>query len=183
MSLIHAGATPDVLARAAKIRLVISDVDGVLTDGHIYMGGSGEAFKAFNILDGFGIKALMDAGIQFAVITGRESSIVSKRMQELGVRYVFQGQSDKLSAFNSLRTQLRLADEQIAHLGDDLPDLPLLRKVGLAIAVANAYPTLKDVAHYTTRLAGGHGALREVSDLILTANGQLDALLAKYRDA
>lgn len=183
MSLIHAGASPDVLARAAKIRLVISDVDGVLTDGHIYMGGSGEAFKAFNILDGFGIKALMDAGIQFAVITGRESNIVTKRMQELGVRYVFQGQSNKLSAFNSLRTQLRLADEQIAHVGDDLPDLPLLRKVGLAVAVANAYPTLKELAHYTTRLAGGQGAVREVSDLILTANGQLDSLLAKYRDA
>lgn len=174
---------PALLERAGKIKLLISDVDGVLTDGHIYMAGTGEAFKAFNILDGFGIKAVQEAGIQVAVITGRESAIVQKRMAELGVRYVFQGQSDKLSAFNTLRTQLRLADEQIAHIGDDLPDLALLRRVGLGVAVANAYPTLKQHAHYVTRHAGGQGAVREVCDLLLSGHGVLDKLLERYGHA
>lgn len=176
-------ASPEVLARARKIKLLISDVDGVLTDGHIYMGAQGEAFKAFNILDGFGIKALQDAGITFAVITGRESAIVTQRMRELSVRYVFQGQGNKMSAFNTLRTQLRLSDEQIAHVGDDLPDLPLIRRAGLGVAVANAYPTLKQHAHYITRAFGGQGAMREISDLILTGHGLLDGVIGRYRDA
>lgn len=176
-------ASPEVLARARKIKLLISDVDGVLTDGHIYMGAQGESFKAFNILDGFGIKALQDAGITFAVITGRESAIVAQRMRELSVRYVFQGQSDKVAAFNTLRTQLRLSEDQIAHIGDDLPDLPLIRRVGLGVAVANAYPALKEQAHYVTRQAGGQAAVREVSDLILSGHGVLDAVLGRYRNA
>lgn len=176
-------AAPEVLERARRVKLLISDVDGVLTDGHIYMAGNGEAFKAFNILDGFGIKALAEAGIAFAVITGRQSDIVTQRMRELGVRYVFQGQGDKLSAFASLKTQLRLTDEHIAHVGDDLPDLPLIRRVGLGVAVANAYPELKAHAHYVTRQAGGAGAIREVCDLLLAGHGQLDALLDRYRHA
>jgi len=173
----------ELLARAAHIKLLISDVDGVLTDGHIYMGGQGEAFKAFNILDGFGIKALQDAGIAFAVITGRQSDIVARRMQELGVRLVFQGQSDKTTAYSTLRTQLRLTDDQIAHIGDDLPDLPLIRRAGLGIAVANAYPYLQEHAQYVTRKPGGQGAVREVADLLLAGHGVLDGLLARYRDA
>lgn len=178
MSLV--GASPEVLARAAKIKLLISDVDGVLTDGHIYMGAQGEAFKAFNILDGFGIKALQDAGISFAVITGRQSEIVAVRMRELSVRYVFQGQGDKVAAFDTLRTQLRLAEDQIAHIGDDLPDLPLIRRVGLGVAVANAYPTLKEAAHYVTRAEGGRGAVREICDLILAGHGLLDGVVGRY---
>ncbi|MBI2381563.1 MAG: 3-deoxy-manno-octulosonate-8-phosphatase KdsC [Gammaproteobacteria bacterium] len=176
-------ASPELLARAGQIKLLVSDVDGVLTDGHIYMAGNGEAFKAFNIMDGFGIKALAEAGIAFAVITGRQSEIVAKRMQELGVRWVFQGQGDKLSAFATLKTQLRVGDEQIAHVGDDLPDLPLIRRVGLGVAVANAYPELKAHAHYVTRRAGGQGAVREVCDLLLAGHGQLDTLLNRYRHA
>jgi 3-deoxy-D-manno-octulosonate 8-phosphate phosphatase (KDO 8-P phosphatase) len=167
--------------RAGRIKLLISDVDGVLTDGHIYMAGNGEAFKAFNILDGFGIKALQDAGIAFAVITGRQSDIVAQRMRELAVRYVFQGQADKLAAYATLKTQLRLADEQIAHIGDDLPDLPLIRRVGLGVAVANAYPALKEHAHYVTTQRGGEGAVREVCDLILAGHGLLEPLLQRYR--
>lgn len=179
MSLVH--AAPEVLERAGRIKLLISDVDGVLTDGHVYMAGNGEAFKAFNILDGFGIKALADAGIAFAVITGRQSEIVARRMQELNVRYVFQGQADKIEAYATLKTQLRLADEQVAHIGDDLPDLPLIRRVGLGIAVANAYPVLKEAAHYVTEKSGGQGAVREVCDLLLAGHGQLEPLLQRYR--
>jgi 3-deoxy-D-manno-octulosonate 8-phosphate phosphatase (KDO 8-P phosphatase) len=163
----------DVKARARRVRLAIFDVDGVLTDGTIFMGARGEAFKAFNILDGHGLKMLRDAGIATAIISGRKHAAVDRRARELSIDHVIQGRSHKIPEFERLLKRLRLRDEECAYTGDDLPDLPVLRRAGLAVAVANAVEAVKAEAHYVTRLAGGRGAVREVCDLILGARGQL----------
>lgn len=169
------GPVSEVLfERAARIRLLVCDVDGVLSDGKIYLGNQGEELKTFHTKDGFGIKALLHAGIEVAVITGRSSRIVADRMQALGVRHVFQGQGDKLPAFESLLAQLQLAPEQAAYLGDDVIDLPVMHASGLGVAVADAHPLVKQQADLVTRTRGGEGAVREICDLLLQAAGQLE---------
>ena len=166
----------DVRARAAKIKLVIFDVDGVLTDGKLFFDEQGREYKGFHARDGLGIKLLRQSGVEVAIISGRSSVSVALRMACLGIRHVFQGQEDKVQAFERLCEELNLSAGQIAHVGDDLPDLPLLRRVGLGVAVADALPSILPFAHWRTERPGGAGAAREVCDLILDAQGLLDGL-------
>lgn len=159
--------------RFQAIQLVVCDVDGVFSDGRIYLGNQGEELKAFHTRDGFGVKALVNAGIAVAVITGRRSNIVEKRMQALGVAHIFQGQENKLECYQQLVTQLQLQPHQVAAIGDDIPDLDMLKNSGLAVAVQDAHPFVQQSADYVTAQRGGFGAVRELSDLILMAQGQL----------
>jgi 3-deoxy-D-manno-octulosonate 8-phosphate phosphatase (KDO 8-P phosphatase) len=162
----------DMKERAARVRLAVFDVDGVLTDGRLYYGAGGEELKVFHVHDGQGLKRLQAAGVTLAVISGRDSAAVTRRMQDLGVEHVFQGDEHKLPIFERLLKRLGLNEEQCACVGDDLPDLPLLQRVGFAVAVANAQAPIREAAHYVTSAHGGHGAAREVCDLILTAQGR-----------
>ncbi|QXP82725.1 HAD family hydrolase [Methylococcus sp. ANG] len=173
-------ASQDVLARAAAIRLAIFDVDGVLTDGTLFFDLQGSEYKAFHTRDGLGIKLLRESGVEVAVISGRKSEIVRRRMESLGVRYCFQGFDDKLEAFGRLRAELGLSDTQVAHVGDDLPDVPLFRRAGLAVATADAHPLAAEQAHWLTARTGGAGAAREVCDLIMHAQGTLDGAMARF---
>jgi 3-deoxy-D-manno-octulosonate 8-phosphate phosphatase (KDO 8-P phosphatase) len=164
-----------VVERARSIRLAIFDVDGVMTDGTLYIGAQGEAFKAFNILDGHGMKMLQASGVATAIISGRSSEAVARRATELSIAHVVQGSSDKVASFEALIASLDLTPEQCAFVGDDLPDLAVMRRCGLAVAVANAAEAVKSAAHYVTRASGGRGAVREVCELVLRAQGQLAA--------
>ena len=156
-------------AAAAAIELVILDVDGVLTDGRLYLGPEGEALKCFHVRDGHGIKRAQDSGIDFAVISGRKSQAVALRCRELGIQTVIQSCKDKLQAFDLLLEQLGIARAQCACIGDDEPDVPLMRAVGLSFAVADAHASARAAAHRVTKSAGGAGAVREVCDLLLAA--------------
>lgn len=158
----------------SQIKLLICDIDGVFSDGRIYMGNNGEELKAFHTRDGFGVKAIINAGIDVAVITGRKSEIVNNRMTALGVPYIFQGQDNKVIAYNQLLEQLNLAPAQVAYIGDDVIDLPVMNQVGLAVAVADAHPIVQQQAHYVTQIKGGFGAVRELCDLLLLVRGELD---------
>lgn len=166
--------------RASRIRLVIFDVDGVLTDGSLFLGDDGQEYKAFNSRDGHGMVLLQESGIRLAVITGRTSNVVQMRMESLGVSDIFQGYRHKLPAYEQLKQRHGLTDEQIAYVGDDVIDLPVMRRVGLAIAVADADPRVRDLAHWRTTAPGGRGAAREVCEFILDAQGRLEPLLASY---
>jgi 3-deoxy-D-manno-octulosonate 8-phosphate phosphatase (KDO 8-P phosphatase) len=157
---------------AAAIRLLVLDVDGVLTDGRLYFGPRGEALKAFHARDGFGIRQLIGAGVEVAVISGRRSAAVSARCRELGIARVLQGAGDKLAAFERLRKRARVAASACACVGDDVPDVPLFRVVGLAFAVADAHPEARRAAHHVTLLPGGRGAVREVCDRLLAAQAR-----------
>ncbi len=154
---------------AATIRLLLLDVDGVMTDGRLHFGPRGEALKIFHVRDGLGIQQVRKAGIEVAVISGRNSPMVTVRCRELGVRHVLQGETDKLAAFERLRMRLDLSPSACACVGDDAPDVPLMRKVGLAFAVADAHTAARNVAHVVTTLPGGQGAVREVCDYLLSA--------------
>jgi 3-deoxy-D-manno-octulosonate 8-phosphate phosphatase (KDO 8-P phosphatase) len=154
---------------AASVRLLVLDVDGVLTDGRLWFGPDGEALKVFHVRDGHGIKLLREAGVEVAVISGRRSRAVETRMRELGVSRVIQGADDKQSALDGLLASLGLAPAEAACLVDDLPDLPLLRTVGLPAAVADAHPAVLAEARHVTRLPGGQGAVREFCDWLLAA--------------
>jgi 3-deoxy-D-manno-octulosonate 8-phosphate phosphatase (KDO 8-P phosphatase) len=156
----------DVLA---GIRLIAFDVDGVFTDGRFYLSDDGVESKTFSTQDGFGIRCLIKAGIEVAVISGRKSGAVERRMAELGVPHVIQGCKDKVGAFESLASGLGIAAGECAYVGDDIPDLPLLNKVGFAVAVANAVEAVIEQCDYTTEAGGGFGAVREVCDLLLEA--------------
>jgi len=156
-------------ATLGRIDLVAFDVDGVFTDGRFYLSDDGTETKAFNTQDGFGIRRLLDAGVAIAVISGRASAAVERRMQELGVTRVVLACKDKVAAFDELVSELGVAVEHTAYVGDDGPDLPLLEAAGTSIAVANAHRSVLAVCDYTTRAAGGHGAVREVCDAILDA--------------
>lgn len=159
----------DIQERAARIRLVVFDVDGVFTDGRLYYGPGGEELKVFHVHDGQGVKRLLRQGVAVAVISGRDSAAVSRRMQDLGIAHVFQGDEDKLPIFEQLLKKLGVQPEEAACVGDDLPDLPLLKAAGLAVAVANALPAVRAQAHVVTQATGGLGAVREVCDLIMAA--------------
>ena len=157
---------------AAAIRLLVLDVDGVLTDGRLYFGPRGETLKAFDVRDGYGIRQLMAAGIAVAVISGRRSAAVSARCRELGIARVMQGASDKLAAFERLRERAQVAARDCACVGDDVPDVPLFGVVGLAFAVADAHPLARRAAHHVTQLPGVRGAVREVCDRLLAAKSR-----------
>jgi 3-deoxy-D-manno-octulosonate 8-phosphate phosphatase (KDO 8-P phosphatase) len=161
-----------LLKRAAAIRLLICDVDGVLTDGRIYFNDDGVESKAFFATDGVGLKLLQRAGIEIAWITGSRAPAVTHRARVLGVNHVIMGVFDKLPPWRELCAQLDIAPEACAYIGDDLPDLPLLNACGLAFTVPHAAEALKQAAHYVTQKPGGRGAVREVCDLILTAQGK-----------
>lgn len=170
----------DVMKKAAQVRLLALDVDGVLTDGRLYFAEDGQEFKTFDTQDGHGMKMLMNAGVTCAIITGRNTQLVARRARNLGVEHLMQGREDKLVALRELAAQLGLALEHIAYVGDDWPDLPAIRAAGLGVAVANAHAELRSHADYVTRLEGGRGAVREVCDLILRAQDRYDAALAPY---
>lgn len=170
----------DILAKAAQIQLVIFDVDGVLTDGRLYLGNDGNEFKAFHIRDGHGIKMLLESGVEVAIISGRHAASVERRMSALGIRYAYLGIDDKLAVFHSLLARLGLTAEQVAYVGDDLIDLPVMTQVGLAIAVQDADPFVKQHAHWQTPSPGGRGAARDVCELLLEACGRLADLRSRY---
>ncbi|MEP9207316.1 3-deoxy-manno-octulosonate-8-phosphatase KdsC [Enterobacter roggenkampii] len=163
-----------MMAKAENIHLLILDVDGVLSDGLIYMGNNGEELKAFNVRDGYGIRCALTSGIEVAIITGRNAKLVEDRCETLGITHLYQGQSDKMAAFNDLLGKLAIAPENVAYVGDDLIDWPVMAEVGLSIAVADAHPLLIPRADYVTHINGGRGAVREVCDLLLLAQGKLD---------
>lgn len=171
---------PEILARAKPIRLVIFDVDGVLTDGKLFFDEAGREYKSFHARDGHGIKMLRTTGVESAVISGRHAATVARRMENLGIELVFQGIEDKLGVFRSICRERTLAPEQVAYVGDDLLDLPVMRQVGLSIAVADANAEILPYAHWTTRWPGGAGAAREVCDLIMAAQGTLAGVVARY---
>lgn len=162
-----------VLVNAKKIKLLVCDVDGVFSDGRIYLGNDGEELKAFHTKDGFGIKALGDSGVDVAIITGRRSAIVAKRMAALNVKHIIQGQEDKLPALLALAKELAINIDEVAYIGDDMPDLPCIMQVGLGIAVNDAHPMVVAKADYTTFTRGGFGAVREVCDLIMQCQNSL----------
>lgn len=168
------------LERAKQIRLIIFDVDGVLTDSSLYLGDDGQEYKAFNSKDGLGMRLLQKSGVAIGIITGRTSNVVTMRMQSLGIRHVYQGQRHKVPAFEELRDRLGLKNEQVAYVGDDVLDLPIMRQVGLAITVQDAHPLAKQHAHWQTLAAGGRGAAREICELLMEAQGTLEQAFEKY---
>jgi 3-deoxy-D-manno-octulosonate 8-phosphate phosphatase (KDO 8-P phosphatase) len=164
----------EVHARAAKIRCVFLDIDGVMTDCKLYLGPDGFEIKAVSVRDGLGIKNLLRAGIEVAVISGRPSEAMQRRLEQLGVPHIVLATEDKLPAYEALLAKLNLTDEQCAHMGDDTPDLPLMHRVGLAMSVADAHRSALHAAHWVSDFRGGEGAIREASDLILEAQGLLE---------
>ena len=166
--------------RARAVRMIAFDVNGVLTDGSLIYGDDGQEYKAFNSRDGHGIKMLRASGVETAIITGRSSQVVLLRARNLGIAHLFQGADDKLGAFEKLLASMNLAPEQIAYMGDDLVDLPVLRRCGLAISVPDAPDAVKARCHYVTHTGAGRGAAREACELILRAQGTWAAQLALY---
>lgn len=164
-----------------KIRLVIFDVDGVLTNGQIIHTNHGDEIKAFHVHDGLGMKWLQEMGITVGIITSRSSDIVDKRMRELHITHVYQGQKHKVKAYENLIQSLNLKEEEVAYVGDDMPDLTLIKRVGMGIAVANAHPVLIENAKWVTEKKGGKGAAREVCEAILKAQGHWPLILEKYQ--
>ena len=156
----------------AGIRLAAFDIDGVFTDGRFYLSNDGVETKAFSTQDGYGVRRLLDAGIAVAVISGRKSAAVDQRMQELGVPFVVQGCSDKIAAFDKITAQLQITDAECVYVGDDIPDLSLLNKVGFSVAVQNAVAEVREQCDYVTAASGGFGAVREVCDLLLGTSGR-----------
>ncbi len=170
----------DILQKAAQIELVIFDVDGVLTDGSLFFGDDGQEYKAFHSRDGHGMKMLRASGVEVGIITGRTSQVVTHRMTNLGIEHVYQGKVEKLPAFEALIAKLQLTPAQVAYVGDDVVDLPIMLRVGLAVAVADAHPLVLKHAHWHTPHGGGRGAARDVCELIMEARGTLDAQMQPF---
>lgn len=170
----------DINDRAREIRLLICDVDGVMTDGGLYFGDDGQEYKTFHSRDGLGMKMLQRSGVKLAVITARTSEVVTHRMNNLEIEYVFQGQQNKVQAFEQLCSDLGLNNEQVAYVGDDVVDLPVMTKVGFAVAVADAHEIVKQHAHWVTEHGGGHGAVRDVCELLMQAQNTFEAQLSVY---
>jgi 3-deoxy-D-manno-octulosonate 8-phosphate phosphatase (KDO 8-P phosphatase) len=169
--------------RAAAVRLLVLDVDGVLTDGRLYFGADGEALKAFDVRDGHGVKLLREAGIEVAILSARRSPIVERRARELGIAQVIQGAADKGAAFAGLMQALQLTPAQCGYIGDDWPDLPAMAQAGLAATVADAATEVRQVAHWISGAPGGRGAVRELAEFILRAQGRFDGLLRRHGGA
>ena len=170
----------DILEKAAQIKLVIFDVDGVLTDGSLFIGDGGEEYKAFYSRDGLGMKMLQSTGVEIGIITARNAKVVEHRMASLGIKHVHQGRLDKLAACEEMLAELKIDFARTAYVGDDAVDLPVMKKVGLAIAVQDAHPIAKQHSHWQTEHAGGRGAARDVCELIMQAQGTLEAQLNKF---
>lgn len=170
----------ELIKKASRVKCLVCDVDGVLTDGLLYIDNHGNELKTFNVQDGMGLKLLMSAGIEVAVITTARNAVVDHRMQQLGVQHYFKGQVDKRQAYAELKTRLQLQDEDMAYIGDDLPDLPLIQQAGLGVAVANAVERVQAVADWQTTQKGGQGAVRELCELILSAQDMHDKALEGY---
>jgi 3-deoxy-D-manno-octulosonate 8-phosphate phosphatase (KDO 8-P phosphatase) len=178
-----AGAIPETIReRAARVRLLVLDVDGVLTDGRIIMDHEGRESKAFDVRDGHGIKLLRKAGIEVAILTGRNSSVVHRRADDLGIppAWVHQGVHDKVQAYEKIAREAGVGDEETCFVGDDLVDIPLLKRIGIPVVVADGAPEAKQVALYVTHCPGGRGAVREVCDLLLQAQGKWETILRRY---
>ena len=171
-----------LLNKAKQIKLVIFDVDGVLTDGRLYIPDNNIQYKAFHVHDGLGIKLLMKSGVEVGIITSHESPLIGQRMDSLGISHVYQGQEKKLPAYKELRNKLNIADSEICYVGDDLPDLPLIRRAGLGITVANAPEFVRRHSDWQTRSIGGDGAAREICELIMTAQQTLEPIFSEYLD-
>jgi 3-deoxy-D-manno-octulosonate 8-phosphate phosphatase (KDO 8-P phosphatase) len=170
----------DILEKASQIKLLIFDVDGVLTDGSLFLGDDGQEYKAFHSQDGHGIKMLQRHGVRCAIITGRTSKVVEHRMRNLGIDLIYQGQENKRAGFADLLSRVDLRPEQVAYIGDDVVDLPVMRKVGLAIAVQDAHPWVVKHSHWQTPRAGGRGAARDVCEMLMEAQGVLQRELESY---
>ena len=178
--MIQKNIAPEIIEKAGQIRLLVLDVDGVLTDGSLYFSDSGESMKVFSTLDGQGIKMLRNTGVEIAIISGRKSGPLIRRASDLGIVHMQLGREDKLNALNELLATLQFKLQEVAHLGDDLPDLPVMQSVGLGIAVNNAYELVKQRADWCTEKKGGAGAVREVCDFIMGAQGTLMDQLKPY---
>jgi len=173
-------ANPDVLERAARVRLAVFDVDGVLTDGRLYVGPDGAELKAFSARDGHGLKLLQESGVAVAVLSGRAAPAVTARMSALGVTRIRQGREDKLAALDEMLAEVGVGREDACYVGDDVIDLPAIRCAGLGVAVADAHPLVRAHARWVTGLPGGGGAARELCELVMQAQGTLDAALAPW---
>ncbi|MBN8763147.1 MAG: phenylphosphate carboxylase subunit delta [Thiobacillus sp. 63-78] len=169
-----------LIARARNIRLVAFDVDGVMTDGTLFLADDGQEYKGFNSLDGHGLRMLKGSGVELAIITGRNSRVVEHRARNLGIEIVHQGAHDKLAVYQALCRELNLDCEATAYMGDDVVDLPVMRRAGLAITVPAAPELVKAHSHYTTTREAGRGAVREACEFLMRAQGTLDAALAPY---
>ena len=172
--------SPTEIDKAAAIELLIVDVDGVLTDGRIILDGKDGEYKAFHVRDGHGIKLIQRIGVKVAIITGRSSQVVQRRADELGIEIVVQGSKDKMKDYIKIMDDLKLSDDQVAYVGDDIVDLPVMRRVGLPIAVADAEEYVRQEALLVTDRAGGRGAVREVTDMIMKAKGKWDEATQRY---
>lgn len=166
--------------KLAKIKLLLLDVDGIMTDGRIIYDNQGNELKAFDVKDGHGLKMLQRAGIRIGIITGRQSEVVSRRAAELGIEILYQKALTKLDPYREILAAEKLVDEQVAYMGDDIVDLPILRRVGFSATVADAVPDVKPLVDYVTTRSGGRGAVREVCDLLLKACGRWDDLTERY---
>lgn len=175
-----ASSSAEALRRAAAVRLMIFDVDGVLTDGSLHFGPLGEAMKTFNVLDGHGIKLLQSAGIATAIISARRSDMVARRAADLGITHLQQGVHDKLAGYRTLLAEVGLQPEQSGFIGDDVIDLPILIRAGFAASVPGAHPEVKSRVHLVTEARGGRGAVRELCDFILRAQGRYDDVISSY---
>ena len=169
-----------IIKHASQVRILALDVDGVLSDGQLYFSNQGEEIKAFSSLDGHGIKMLQSTGVKVAIVTGRTSNIVAQRAKQLGIELILQGREDKLTALHELTQNLQLDWPQMAYMGDDLPDLAAIIKVGLGITLPNAASSMVCHSQYVTQRSGGQGAVREVCELIMQAQGTWEAALAPY---
>lgn len=169
-----------IIEKAKLIRLVIFDVDGVLTDGRLYFSDDNQEYKSFHVRDGLGMVMLQKTGVEIGIITAKKSTIVTNRMQKLGIKHVFQGQTNKLVAFEQLRSKLQLDYQQIAYVGDDILDIPVMSRVGLAIAVADADKLVIKYSHWQTKNGGGKGAAREVCEFIMQSQATWDEQLSQY---
>ena len=173
MDSLYGQVSQHVWQKMQKVKLFVCDIDGVFSDGRIYLGNSGEELKAFHTKDGYGIKALGASGVDVAVITGRKSNIVQTRMTALNVKHIVQGEENKLPALKAMIASLALTPEQVAYIGDDMPDFECLNYVGLSIAVSDAHPAILNVCDYITYTRGGFGAVRETCDLIMQSQNTL----------
>lgn len=172
--------TTELNTRASRIKLLLLDVDGVLTDGRLYFSNQGDEFKAFSTLDGHGIKMLQKSGVKVGIITGRTSNLVAKRASDLGITILVQGREDKWDALEEIRQSHPIELQDIAFMGDDWPDLTVMQRVGLALTPANGHFSVVERSHWQSKRRGGEGAVRDACDLIMQAQGTFDSILAPY---
>lgn len=172
--------TPEALAKARQTKLLLFDVDGVLTDGRLFLGDDGQEYKAFNSRDGHGIKMLIRSGVEVGIITGRTSKVVEHRVADLGIKHVYQGCADKLPVYQGLIKKLGLGAEQTAYMGDDVVDLPIMLQAGMAITVQDGHHLVKQHAHWITPSLGGMGAGRELCEVIMSAQGTYTREMLRY---